>query len=285
LNYQNATIPSSPLVTPLRAAGGGEGFFFKNDAKPLFGCYLPAQRRTARKCGVVLCYPVGHEYGICHRAFRQLAQRLAVDGFPTLRFDYYGSGDSAGDCREGGIAQWVSDTCSAVRTLRAKVGVDSVYLVGCRLGASLALRAAPALEGIAGTALWHPITSGSVWLKELEAEHRRMLLHAHVARREAAPGDDQILGFPVTQAMRAELEAMDLLAYCTAPGQRILLIESEAREATCLLRKHLEAAGADVTERQALGTMPWTWSENPTKLLVPAEIIQSIVAWLKGASA
>src|SRR4051812_34449398 len=65
--------------------------------RPLFGWYHAPALATARACGVVLCNPFGYEMMCSHRAYRHLAERLATAGFPVLRFDYDGTGDSAGD--------------------------------------------------------------------------------------------------------------------------------------------------------------------------------------------
>src|SRR5437773_7734152 len=70
-------------------------FYFGSPDKLLFGCYHEPSLERRRKCAVVVCQPVGHEYINSHRALRQLAARLCDAGFPVLRFDYYGCGDSS----------------------------------------------------------------------------------------------------------------------------------------------------------------------------------------------
>ena len=74
-----------------------EPFYFGTSSKPLFGCYHVPQSALRRDCGVLFCAPMGSEYVRFHRAYRQLADRLAKAGFPVLRFDFYGCGDSSGD--------------------------------------------------------------------------------------------------------------------------------------------------------------------------------------------
>jgi hypothetical protein len=52
---------------------------------------------------VLLCNPFGQEAIRCHRAFRLLSARLASSGIPSLRFDYFGTGDSPGNDGEGDL--------------------------------------------------------------------------------------------------------------------------------------------------------------------------------------
>ena len=73
-----------------------ESFFFRESKSPLFAQYHAPDTGGGgvRSTSVLLCQPYGHEYIRAHRAFRTLGERLARAGFPTLRFDYRGCGES-----------------------------------------------------------------------------------------------------------------------------------------------------------------------------------------------
>src|SRR4029453_12762043 len=68
--------------------------------RQLFTWHHPARPTARRGAGVVLCAPIGSEYICAYRAWRILAERLAGVGFDVFRFDYEGTGDSAGDPEE-----------------------------------------------------------------------------------------------------------------------------------------------------------------------------------------
>ena len=60
----------------------------------------PQGKPTATR-GVVLCQPFGREAMWVHKGWRVFAEALADSGAPTLRFDYAGTGDSAGESEDG----------------------------------------------------------------------------------------------------------------------------------------------------------------------------------------
>ena len=69
--------------------------WFGPEEGPLFGWLHWPDDGTAR-AGVVVCPPSGYEAVCAHRTLRVVAERLAERGFAVLRFDYDGTGDSAG---------------------------------------------------------------------------------------------------------------------------------------------------------------------------------------------
>jgi pimeloyl-ACP methyl ester carboxylesterase len=124
----------------------------------LFAVYEPAAVKDRRTRAAVLCYPWGAEYVYAHRTMRQLAVKLSTCGFHTLRFDYFGTGDSGGEDSEANPAAADVDVESAIEGLQDIVGVARVALIGLRLGATLAARAAMRRkENIEALVLWDPI--------------------------------------------------------------------------------------------------------------------------------
>ncbi|TWS19789.1 alpha/beta hydrolase, partial [Tsukamurella asaccharolytica] len=93
-------------------------YFGPADA-PLYGAlHLPASRRV--RGTVLLVPPLAKEQYDALRGLRRLAALLAADGFAALRFDYLGTGDSAGaaglpDAAEG----WIASVRHADAYLRA----------------------------------------------------------------------------------------------------------------------------------------------------------------------
>ncbi len=144
-------------------------FYFGPSAASLLGCYHPPQQ-LSRHEGVVLCNPFGQEYLRAHRSLRRLAESLAEQGYAVLRFDYRGTGDSAGDMAGVTADDWVADIQLAVRELMDVAAVSRVSLVGLRLGALLAAQAARHIPAVSRLLLWDPIVSGHRYVDEIQHE-------------------------------------------------------------------------------------------------------------------
>src|SRR5665213_827878 len=127
------------------------------------GWLHPAGGRTA----VLLCSPWGYEALCIRRAWRMLGDSLAAAGFPTLRFDYPGTGDSLGEAEDSASLETLKASIRrAAEELRALTRARRIVLVGQGLGASLAAELAPELEA-AGLALLAPAVRGREYLREL----------------------------------------------------------------------------------------------------------------------
>ncbi len=86
--------------------------------------------------------------------YPQLAARLAAEtGAAVLTFDFRGTGASAGDFSLGG---WRADLVTAVETMRAGPGIETIWLVGFAAGATLSICAAGEDPSIGGVAAFAP---------------------------------------------------------------------------------------------------------------------------------
>ncbi len=136
-------------------------FFFGTSQRRLFGIHGPAASRPGKPRAAVLCQPWGDEYIYAHRSLRQLAVRLSLGGLHTLRFDYFGTGDSAGEACDTSVAGMQADVLMAIETLKDLAATEKVSLIGLRAGANVAAGAAASTPGaIEALVLWDPILAG-----------------------------------------------------------------------------------------------------------------------------
>jgi pimeloyl-ACP methyl ester carboxylesterase len=149
----------------------GTPTWFGSEKTPLLGWVNKPATGKAR-AAVVICPSFGKEHVSSYRTLRMLAEQLADAGFLVLRFDYAGTGDSAGDYHSPDqVELWIESVREAVAYVRA-AGVASVALVGLRVGALLAAVAAQRCGPISQLVLWDPVVSGKSYLREQKALYR-----------------------------------------------------------------------------------------------------------------
>lgn len=234
----------------------------------LFGLYHAAVEVPS--CAALLCPPLGQEMVRSHRIYRQLGSTLAAQGVAVLRFDYYGSGDSAGDGLDLDLERCVTDTVAAVGELRARSGCDHIIGFGARLGGSIALSAAVRAH-FSELVLWDPVLDGAAYVAELDTmqdalRHDRMRFNK---TRKAIDAADQWLGFPVSARLRGQLTEFRVAP--TAIPTRLL----DSTEPT--FARHwdtLLSDGAAVTRLPS--PTPWTELERVEHAILSPDLIRAV---------
>ncbi len=217
-----------------------------------FGWLHEGQPRDMRGVvrGVVLCQPFGREAMWVHKGWRVLADELAAAGSPTLRFDYAGTGDSAGEAEDGEqLEQWLRSIRSAVAYLKRTTGVTQVALCGLRLGATLAALVA-AEEGIDELVLLAPVASGRQYLRELHLLQQNWLETGGIQVQRAPANADyaEAVGHRLIASSVAILRKFDLIrdaGLAEHPPRRLLVLDSYDPIRSKKLVEACRAAGAD----------------------------------------
>lgn len=251
--------------------------FFGERSRRLFGVYTPAHARGGKARGVVICPPWGTEYLRAHRSVCQLGRLLAEAGVHVLRFDYFGTGDSAGDTIDGDLKGWQADVETAIEELKDTAGLQRVGLVGLRLGGVLAARVAPARRrDIDAVVLWDPVVQGAEHLAELQR------LDAAVAReRNLKVNPGEVLGFPMSAGLAADLQAIDLLAHVPGLPARSFMVVSETSARQDAVRAALETARPGVPAAEHIPSLPaWLEDQHSGAGAVPVRLLQRIVEWV-----
>ncbi|MXG88237.1 hypothetical protein [Nocardioides flavescens] len=221
--------------------------WFGPEDRPLWGWVSRPSDGTARG-GVVLCPPVGEEGRAAHRTFRRLAEALAGRGLVALRFDYDGTGDSAGLQDEPDrVEAWLA-SIEAARQHLLDLGVPAepgVAAVGMRLGATLAgVHAAAGEEpAFSSLVLWDPCVSGRTFLREGEA------LFGFGENADSAEGLEEgwrhTPGFQYDTATASGLRRVDLgkLPATRPLAERTLLLTRVDRPVAPALSTRMQAEG------------------------------------------
>lgn len=246
-------------------------FHFGDSQKRLFGVYdgPPGPGRT----GAVLCPPLGHEYIRSYRTMRTLAGRLTQAGLHVLRFDYYATGDSAGNSEEGSLEQWRTDIGTAIDELKDMAGVGRVSLLGVRFGATLAALAASSRRDIDTLVLWDPVPQGRTYVADLQRMQDQWI-KARPWLNLSSAEHDEMIGFPLTSEMRAAFEATDLASLTAWPARKIVLLSSS--DAPGQLAEQIARTHSGVTAQQVACDCQWDRPEAVHLALLASEMVQSI---------
>jgi len=256
--------------------------YFGDGERSMLGTLHNPQRLRPRSAAVLLCNPFGEEAARAHRIYRVLATQLERAGYPSLRFDYSGTGDSLGDAEDTSVARWLEDVGAAGDELRTASGAKRLVVVGLRLGATLA-----ALATSRGTLrprhllLWDPVVDGAAYLRELATAHRGYMRSELVGWVDRLEVSDQ--GFPseafgaaIPPRLRDELAAIDLAA------------ESLRAELITVIRTH-DGAGLDRLQARLASSPTARWLALPNSAAwnsddalnastVPMDIVNALVA-------
>jgi hypothetical protein len=93
----------------------------------------------------------------------------------------------------------------------------------------------------------------------------------------------EVLGFPLSRLLHAQLEELDLLRIGEKPAARLLIMQTALTDTGRGLKEHLVQTRSQVEQRTL--DAPKIWLPVPDgSLLVPAQVLQSVVSWMCGAS-
>lgn len=264
---------SSTAVTalhPVRTSGRWIG----PTVRPLMS-WVTEPVGTSASVGVVIVPPFGYEYWSSHRTLRTLAERLAEQGCLVLRFDFDGTGDSAGDQWDAArLEAWRGDIGHAASAL-SEWGTTRLVLIGLRMGATLSLTEGGRLSADAVVA-WDPVVRGRRYVRELR------LLGLPVPDVAGAPGDAGsmvVAGSAFSAETLSDLAAMDLALLPDPPARRVLVVDRDDKPASSALLEHL--AGLGVAHDHVVCGGTEVMLDQPTEYAtVPTEIIDEICRWV-----
>ncbi|HET8995825.1 MAG TPA: hypothetical protein VFN42_04095, partial [Acetobacteraceae bacterium] len=163
------------------------------------------------------------------------------------------------------------------RWLRQTCGVDSVTLVGARIGAAIAARAACAIDGIEALIMVSPVASGRRFLRELV-----LAAHTNAEIWQVEPRIDDGMwfeahGLRLDRVTRNALQRLDVANLPSCPAPNVLVLDSPDSASARSLVRRLGSTGAQVTQVSdpVLAAMLRDSHENE----VPHEAFAQAVAW------
>lgn len=198
--------------------------------------------------GVVLCSPWGFEDLVMRKSWRLLAEAIAAAGYPCLRFDYPGTGNSLGRSTSvESAAPWIEAIHDAAEVLRLNSGVRRFVFIGQSLGALLAVEAARSRSDVVALQLIAPVARGRHYVRELAAT-ATMVSERIGMKLDLAPDEGlSVVGFALGGAMVEALKTLDLTKIPDLNVRDVTIFDSADRKAGAEVSEHLRRNGLAVT--------------------------------------
>lgn len=237
--------------------------------------------------GLVICKPFGYEATCAHRSLGAFAQAAAAAGFPTLRFDYAGTGDSADiDPQADQLELWTDDVLAGVRELQRRSGVAKVCLLGFRFGALLATLAARQCPEVTALIAVAPVLSGRRYLRELRVIQMAATKSVVVAPRPGALEEGkavpalEVSGFAISASSTAALAQLDLTTLSAPPVEHALVIDRSDLPGARVWSDALGTLGVQAEYVALPGIVEMMWTA-PHFAKIPHAMISSVRGWLE----
>ena len=204
-----------------------------------------------------------------HKAFRQLANLLSRKGYTVMRFDYPGTGDSYGDGKNIGYNEWLKEAQSALDFLKSVTNLDSIHVIGLRLGALVAAELAIKNSCIKNLVLWDPIANGASYIQDCTAQRSDPL---------PEPNDTwNIHGYPLPKIFREQVLSSNIENMTFPETVNIIqMLSHENHDTKMIQRTH----DKQVTQKVIGPASDWNFVDMVGSILMPTTLIQNIVSTL-----
>jgi pimeloyl-ACP methyl ester carboxylesterase len=251
-------------------------FLFGESDRRLFGVLNPRSGTGAPKLGVVLSNAFGREAIRAHRVFRVLSDRLSRLGCDVLRFDYFGTGDSAGKDSQVDLDGFQRDLLAAHAELRERSGAERIVWMGMRLGAIVAQRASGTdPNGLARTVLWDPIPDGRDYLDLLRRRHLEWATAGDnpigdvpaVFKLDDSAYIDEAIGFPIPRIFCDQIRSWRFADNIRSTSKLTVVSDSSTSDGQEIV-KQCQLLG--LAHSEVVHGTDWTTEGDATGLVPPA---------------
>jgi len=222
---------------------------------------------------IVICGSLLDHRKHMYRDLAMLARVLAQAGIATLRFDYSGFGESAGQAEQADLASFVDDAEACLCWLRAERPASSISCIGVGLGAIIAAHAVARSEPtplIACQPLWQIETI------QRGPFQRKPLYDGRIV---------DVNGYRIGQRLYRQLTANEWrqnfppTAHIGAPTLLMHVQDGPSADAAQIYQELLERSGRAVVVHAFRAARFWLSAELP---LPVAEVCRCICEWLPG---
>jgi dipeptidyl aminopeptidase/acylaminoacyl peptidase len=231
--------------------------------------HLPAAAVKQPAGGVVLFHGFTGNRMEAHWIFVKCSRALAQAGIASLRFDFYGSGESDGEFREMSLRGEIADGRAAVAFLRGQPGIDPerVGLLGLSLGGAVAAALAPSVQAKV-VVLWSTVA---------HTARLRELVRKSAKKIPGKPGAVEFDAREISPRLVEDVLKVEPIRHLARFKGPTLIVHPEKDEAIPIshARDFLRAAGADAKELVIIAGADHVYTSIPWE----QEVIVRTVHW------
>jgi pimeloyl-ACP methyl ester carboxylesterase len=231
----------------------------------------PAANPRSKAAVVVFFHGFTGDRMESHWIFIKCARTLALKGIASLRFDFYGSGESEGTFEQATLQSEISDARVAVRFVSRQKGIDPgrLGLCGLSLGGCVAACAAQAARARA-LVLWSAVARPTILQKLSENLGMRSADHPGAIEYDARLVSERFLKLAAKVDPLAALRRYKGPTLILHPGQDTSVPLSHAQDLW-------EASGASIKEKVVIPGADHTF----TSIAWESEVITRTVEWFQ----
>ena len=247
-----------------------EMFFFPGTQNRSLLGLLHCPDAASGSTGLVYCHPFAEEKNMSHAVVARASRLFAAAGFPVMRFDFSGCGDSEGDLQCTVVEEWLNDLDAAVEAFRKETGVSRILFWGLRMGAGVALLHTGTDRSDAdGFVLWQPVLDFSLHIRQF----LRRIITSEISRGSqagTAPAPEQallregllhVMGYPVSAELYASFMSTGSQPANIAPSAPVLVLSVSSMEQPAFTIKqyanNLKDKGTPVTMHHVTAEPFW----------------------------
>ena len=233
---------------------------------------------AAGNVGVLMVSPWGFEELTIRKSWRVLAEMMAAQGFPCMRFDLPGTGDSLE--RELDILnleQWLEPIRQAAQQLRQQTHVQRMIIVAQGMGVLLAQQVADQIGTEAFVAM-APMAEGRSGIREL-ALWGKMIAEVHNVPVEMGPNVGvNVAGYMLAEPLTDQIKKLRLNNEIPSTMRKALVVARPNRATDADATASFRARGVETAEISYTGYDELV--SDPTRSETPLWAFENIVEWL-----
>lgn len=242
-----------------------------------------APEMATKSTAVLIVPPFGWDEQTSYRPRRDWSRALVAAGFPCLRIDLPGTGDSSGDAREEQLVDiWAKAVAGGIEWLH-KAGAARVAVIALGAGGLVTLKALAGGARIDDLVLWGMPPNGRSFLREFKAFGRFEQTQTGEPSADVPDGELFAGGHRLAPATIADVSALD-------PGtmlgsghpRRALVMGRDGSGPDAALVEALRASGSAVSSDGGYG---WGAALARPQSPSPWALFEKVNAWLAEAAA